>query len=99
MAMLSFTKEQKLGLLNPFASGDTTIELEYGDCIGGGCGERIFLSQEDQEKYGCPTSQKPMGPHCHIVVRGRNPDAGPGATPCFQNKQTKIANRVITRDA
>jgi hypothetical protein len=78
MPMITFTKEDEQRIRNPFHSELTVFHIEDAlDCTGEECGERILLSKEDQERYGCPTSQDPLGLHYHVVVSGINPTSGP----------------------
>src|SRR5206468_4333443 len=74
MAFITFTQQELETIRNPFQSDQTIIGFEDDPtCTGEKCGERIFLTEEDQEKYGRPTVQEPLGRHCHIIVIGQNP--------------------------
>jgi hypothetical protein len=78
MALIRITEADRQRARNPFHSALTFIGFEDAPSYTGEeCGERIFLSPEDQERYGCPTSQDRQPPHSHIVVFGRDPLAGP----------------------
>lgn len=84
MAIIRFTQEDVQRARDPSKSGLTNLRLEEApDCIGEDCGERIFLSTGDQEKYGRPTSQQRMKLHYHIVLSGDNPPAGPWSYAVF----------------
>jgi hypothetical protein len=72
MAIIHFTAEE---LRDPFDSDPPLIRTECAPlCDGEDCGERVLLSENDQQRLGW-RNPDPLGPHYHLVVSGENPPA------------------------
>jgi len=72
MPTIQFTERD---LRSPFDSDLVMIRTEEAtECEGEECGERVFLSEEDERRYGC-RNPPPLPPHSHLVISGDNPPA------------------------
>jgi hypothetical protein len=72
MEIIHFTREDVQRIRDARKSDLTKIRIEEApNCNGVDCGKRVPLSEEE-----CGY-QEPIGPHCHLVLTGDNPAAGP----------------------
>ena len=70
MALIHFDKKD---LRDPFDSERILIGVEPAPlCDGEDCGARVFLTDEDLERYG-GRKQEPLPPHYHVIISGENP--------------------------